>query len=183
MKQVAVFGLLLLLTTAAYSVPTVLPKEEAEALADMGLEQVRGAPPLLDFTLEDLSGKKVQLSSLKGKVIMVNFWATWCPPCREEMPGMEKLYQTLKANPDFVMLAVDSQEDPATVKAFIEKNKYHFPVLLDQNGAVTAQYSVRAYPTTYIIDRQGRVIGGVVGARAWETPETLKGLQKLLQLR
>lgn len=182
--KAAVFGLLLLLTTAAFSVPTSpISPEEAQVLASMGLEQVRGAPNLLDFTLPDLTGKKVQLASLKGKVILVNFWATWCPPCRAEMPGMEKLYQSLKDNPDFVMLAVDSQEDPATVKTFIEKNKYHFPVLLDQAGAVTAQYSVRAYPTTYVIDRQGRVIGGVVGAHAWETAETLKGLQKLLQLR
>ena len=183
MKKVSVLGFLLLLTTVAYSAPSSLSTEEEGALADMGIEQVRGAPPMLDFTLDDLTGKKIQLSSLKGKVILVNFWATWCPPCRAEMPGMEKLYQTLKSNPDFVMLAVDSQEDPATVKAFIEKNKYHFPVLLDQNGTVTAQYSIRAFPTSYIIDRKGRVIGGVVGARAWETPGMLKGLQKLLQMR
>lgn len=183
MRRAAVLGLLLFLTTAVYSAPTGLPSEVAGILAEMGLGQVRGAPPFLDFTLEDLSGKKVQLSSLKGKVILINFWATWCPPCRAEMPGMEKLYQTMKSNPDFVLLAVDSQEDPAVVKAFIEKNKYNFPVLLDQDGAVTAQYSVRAYPTTYLIDRQGRVIGGLVGARAWETPETLRSLQKLLQLR
>ncbi len=183
MRRAAVLGLLFILTTAAYSQPAALSQEESGILADLGLQEVRGAPPFLDFTLDDLAGNKVKLSSFKGKVVLLNFWATWCPPCRAEMPSMEKLYQSLRNNPEFVFLAVDSQEDPATVKSFIEKNKYHFPVLLDVNGAVTAQYSVRAYPTTYLIDRRGRVAGGIIGAREWGTPETLNGITKLIQLR
>jgi len=183
MKGPAVFGLLLFLTTAAYPQAVALSKLESGILAELGLQEVRGAPQLLDFTLDDLAGNKVKLSSFQGKVVLLNFWATWCPPCRAEMPSMEKLFQSLRDNPDFVFLAVDSQEDPKTVKTFIEKNKYHFPVLLDENGAVTAQYSVRAYPTTYVIDRQGRVVGGIIGAHEWGTPETLSSITKLIQLR
>lgn len=183
MRWAALVWFIFLFSTAAYSVPSVLSPEESGILSTLGLEEVLGAPQLLDFTLDDLTGKKVKLSSFRGKVIFINFWATWCPPCRQEMPGLEKLYQSLKDNQDFVFLAVDSLEDPTTVKSFIEKNKYHFEVLLDVTGTVTTQYSVRAYPTTYLIDRQGRVVGGIIGEHEWGTPATLSAIQKLIQIR
>lgn len=180
MRSLAVLGLFLVLTVDGFSAPVPLSVEAVAGLSDMGLQKVQGSPPLLDVDLMFLDGRNIKLSFFKGKVVLVNFWATWCPPCRREMPGMEKLYQSLKNNPNFVLLAVDSMEEPGKVKDFVQKSGYHFAVTLDQDGSVTNNYSVQAYPTTYVIDRQGRVIGGIVGGHDWGTQEVLKGIQRLL---
>jgi thiol-disulfide isomerase/thioredoxin len=181
MARVAALFLVLLAATVPLSADTLAA--ELDVVTSLDLEKVQGAPPLIDFTLPNLAGTSLTLSSLKGKVVLLNFWATWCPPCRQEMPGFDKLYQSLRSDPDFVLLAVDSLEDAKTVRSFLDKNPYHFPVVLDTQGTATQTYSVRAYPTTYLIDRQGRVIGGIVGAREWDTPVTLADIRKLLALR
>ncbi|ETI89629.1 MAG: Alkyl hydroperoxide reductase/ Thiol specific antioxidant/ Mal allergen, partial [Clostridium butyricum DORA_1] len=93
----------------------------------------------LDFKLKDLDGNEVSLSSLKGKKVFLNFWATWCPPCKAEMPEIEKLYQETKDS-DLVILAVDIGENSNTVKPFIDENKYNFKVLLDSDQSVATQY-------------------------------------------
>ena len=124
----------------------------------------------------------MQLSDYKGKVILLNFWATWCPPCRAEMPTIEKLYQALKNEPNFVFLAVDAHEKPDQVKSFIKKNGYSFPVLLDTTGEADAEYSVQAIPTTYLIDRSGHVLGGAAGGREWDRPEVIQAIKDLEQV-
>ncbi|MCM0648373.1 TlpA family protein disulfide reductase [Clostridium swellfunianum] len=111
----------------------------------------------VDFTLPDLDGKAVALSDFKGKKVMLNFFATWCRPCLEEMPDMEKLYQETK-NSDLVILAVNLGEDAETVKDFMKKNNYNFPVLLDLKGTAADKYSVSAIPTTYFLDKDGNII-------------------------
>jgi thiol-disulfide isomerase/thioredoxin len=110
-----------------------------------------------DFTLGDLNGKEVTLSSLKGKKVMLNFFTTWCPPCKAEMPDMEKLYQETKDS-DLIILAVNLGEDEATVKEFMKKNNYNFPVLLDSKGSTADKYSVSAIPTTYFLDKEGSIV-------------------------
>lgn len=110
-----------------------------------------------DFTLSDLNGKEVSLSSFKGTKIMLNFFATWCPPCKAEMPDMEKLYQESKDS-DFIILAVNLGEDEKTVKEFMKKNNYNFPVLLDIRGIAADKYSVSAIPTTYFLDKEGNIV-------------------------
>jgi thiol-disulfide isomerase/thioredoxin len=146
----------------------------------MGLVPISRKPQAPDFVLSDMNGKKVSLSSLKGKIVLLNFWATWCPPCREEMPTLETLFQTFKDRSDFVLLAVDSEEHKETVSEFLKNNPYRFPVLLDTTGEADLQYSIEAIPTTYLIDAQGEVVAGTKGAFDWTKKEFIDGLKLLL---
>lgn len=121
-----------------------------------------------DFTLEDLQGNKVTLSKFKGKKVYLNFWATWCPPCKEEMPDIEKLYHETK-DTDLVILAIDVGEDKNTVQNFIANNNYNFTVLLDVKGEVSQLYQVTGIPTSYFIDTKGNLDNGVTGAISLES--------------
>ncbi|MDT8419678.1 MAG: TlpA disulfide reductase family protein [Desulfuromonadales bacterium] len=124
-------------------------------------------PKAPDFTLEDLQGNNVSLSDFKGKIVMVNFWATWCPPCIEEMPSMEQLSRRF-AGEDFVLLAVNVEENSrAVVENFLKKTPYTFPVLLDQDARVQQLYGAYRFPETVIINRQGEIVTRVVGGRDW----------------
>lgn len=133
-----------------------------------------------DFTLKDLKGTQVTLKNFKGRVVFLNFWATWCPPCRREMPSMERLYKQLKDR-DFTMLAVDMQESEKRVRAFISEFSLSFPVLLDLNGDISSLYGIVGLPTTYIIDREGKIIGKAVGPRDWSSQESKQLFQSLLK--
>lgn len=133
-----------------------------------------------DFTLKDLKGNQVTLKNFKGRVVFLNFWATWCPPCRREMPSMERLYKQLKDR-DFTMLAVDMQESEKRVRAFISEFSLSFPVLLDLNGDISSLYGIVGLPTTYIIDREGKIIGKAVGPRDWSSQESKQLFQSLLK--
>ncbi len=117
----------------------------------------------IDFKLKDLDGKEMSLSDLKGKKVFLNFWATWCPPCKEEMPAMEQLYQETKDS-DLVIVAIDIGESLSTVKSFVDSNEYNFKVLLDTDQSVAAQYNISAIPTSYFIDEEGNIISKNVGA-------------------
>lgn len=116
-----------------------------------------------DFELEDLNGNKVSLSDFKGKKVFLNFWATWCPPCKAEMPDIEKLYQETK-DTELVILAVNVGEDKKTVQDFIIEKGYNFPVLLDVKGEISQMYQVTGIPTTYLIDTKGYLDDGATGA-------------------
>jgi len=140
-----------------------LPKEKLEAI---------------DFHLQDVNGGETKLSSFYGKVIFLNFWATWCGPCRAEIPSMEKLYAELH-DEGFVILAVNSQETEAQVAEFAQQTSMSFPVLLDSTGKVGASYSVRALPTTYIIDSHGSIRARMVGTRDWHSPEIISLIREL----
>lgn len=114
-----------------------------------------------DFMLLDKEGNEISLSSLKGKVVFLNFWASWCGPCKAEMPHIQKVYEEYK-DKDVVILAVNltpSEEDGIEgVNSFLEKNKYTFPVLYDKDGSVAKKYRVRGIPTTYIINKEGIIV-------------------------
>jgi cytochrome c biogenesis protein CcmG/thiol:disulfide interchange protein DsbE len=137
-----------------------------------------------DFKLEDLSGKTVSLSSYKGKVVFLNLWATWCGPCREEMPSMETLYDDFKDNPDFVMLAVSQDtKGKSAVLPYVQKNGYHFEVLLDPENKVGESYNVSGVPETFIIDRKGRIVAHHMGAFDWSRPDVREALRQLLSAK
>jgi len=150
-----------------------------QILAKAGISPLKQKTPISDFSLPALSGETRSLSSFKGKVVLLNFWATWCPPCRAEMPSMEKLYTSLKGK-DFEILAVNLQEDPKTVKEFVTKNGYTFPILLDSSGKTGSVYGVRGIPTTYLIDKEGFVVGGTGGGKEWDGTETIEAIGALL---
>jgi len=132
-----------------------------------------------EFTLSLLSGGNASLSDYKGKVVILNFWATWCPPCRAEMPSMETLYQRFNSQ-GLEILAVDIGENANTVRQFIQNNKYTFPVMLDSNSRISRIYGIEAIPTSYILDREGKIAARVVGSISWDTPQVFAAFQAFL---
>ncbi len=154
--------------------------EEQEKLYNLGFQVPQQSLDAPDFTLQNLSGKEVSLSDFHGNIVFLNFWATWCPPCRQEMPSMQRLHETFKDN-DFVMLAVNLQESEATVKDFLKNNPYTFPVLLDSEGAIGGgMFGVSSIPTTYLIDKEGAILARLIGTREWDTEEIISLFNSLL---
>ena len=126
------------------------------------------------FRLRDLAGNTVSLESYRGTVVMVNFWATWCGPCRIEMPAMETLYRTF-ARGDFEILAVSTDPQGAAVtKPFRQEMGLSFPILHDADYQVGLIYGARTLPMTFIVDRQGILRQRIFGARDWASPEALR---------
>ena len=150
-----------------------------DALGVFKFEKREQAP---SFKLKDLNGEEVKLEDHRGKIIFLNFWANWCLPCRVEMPSMEKLYTEFKDR-DFIILAVDLREGTKKVRAFKEKFKLNFPILLDSDGMVGSRYGVRFIPTTYLIDREGYIIGVALGARDWSSKEAFELIDNLLNTK
>lgn len=133
-----------------------------------------------DFALNDLAGNTHRLADLQGKVVFLNLWATWCPPCRMEMPAMERLYQRLRHR-DFAMLAVSQDEAGAEVVApFVDELGISFPVLLDPEARLSPRYGATGYPETFIIDRDGRVVNHIIGPADWDSPEYVRYFEALL---
>lgn len=116
-----------------------------------------------DFTLTDLNGKTWTLSSLKGKVVLLNFWATWCPPCRKEMPDLEALYRRFESQ-GFVIIGI-SDEDAGTVKPFIEQQRITYPILLDPGGKVNQLFQINGIPKTFVYARDGNIVAQSIDMR------------------
>lgn len=134
-----------------------------------------------DFTFPGLHGKNVSLSDYRGKVVLVNIWATWCTPCVDEMPSMEKLYQKLKSE-NFEILAVSIDSLGAQeVAPFMEKYKLTFPALIDSEGTIRIVYRATGVPESFIIDKDGRLVKKIIGAIDWTRPEILRYFQALIQ--
>ena len=133
-----------------------------------------------DFTLNDLSGRPVQLSSLRGKVVLLNFWATWCPPCREEVPSLLRLNQSLQGKA-FQMLAVSVDEGGReAVQAFFRKQGAALPALLDTEGKVSRLYGTTGVPETFVIDSRGVIVKKVLGPIDWSSAEVLSALDGMI---
>ena len=132
------------------------------------------------FTLPTLRGESVSLSEYRGKLVLINFWATWCPPCVEEMPSMEKLYKKMKGKP-FEILAVSTIESESAVKEFVKKNGFSFSILLDKDGSVAEKYGVFSLPETYILDRDGKVVENIKGPFQWDTEKAIEYFNSLLE--
>ena len=143
------------------------------------LEPAVEGKPAPDFTLKDLAGNPVQLSTLKGKVVLVNFWATWCPPCREEIPSMVKMNQAMQGKP-FQLLAISIDEGGKDAVAdFFKKGGVTLPALLDTDGAIAKRYGTTGVPETFVIDTKGVIMKKIVGGMDWSAPEVLAALEDL----
>lgn len=133
-------------------------------------------PPLI---LKDLNGKTVNLKDYRGQVVLINFWATWCPPCRAEMPSMQRLKEKMAGKP-FAILAVDMGETQDVVRAYIREIKTDFTVLLDKDGHALKAWKVFAFPTSYVVDAQGKIRYGLFGASEWDDAGTVEKITRLL---
>ena len=131
--------------------------------------------PAPDFTLVDLQGKTWTLSELKGQVVFVNFWATWCPPCRAEMPSMQRLY-TMLPKDNFKMLAILSQDDPALARNFAAKLGISMPILDDQANNIGPKYGLTGVPETFIVDKNGVLREKFIGPAQWDSPQYVQML-------
>ena len=133
-----------------------------------------------DFTLPDLDGNQVDFSEYKGKVVFLNFWATWCEPCKEEMPSMQLLYDTFKRR-SFVVVAVSVDSSSVEgVKKFVDKYGLTFPVLHDRRGKIKEKYKTTGVPETFIIDQNGIIAEKVWGARNWDDAYSIRTILSLL---
>jgi peroxiredoxin len=134
-----------------------------------------------NFKLKDLNGNEISLASLHGKVVFLNIWATWCAPCREEMPSIESLYNDFKPKKDFVVLAVSQDTDSAAVAPFVKQNHFKFTVLLDPRNEVGEHYDVNGIPETFIIGRDGRIVAHHVGPYDWSNADIREALEELIK--
>jgi peroxiredoxin len=161
---------------------SVVPPAGLDALfAALGIHRPGKPSAAPDFTLTTLEGRPTQLRDFRGKLVLLNFWATWCTPCLHEMPSMERLYQTFKQT-EFVLLAVSMDRQGEDVaRPFVDTLQLTFPVLLDTASEVGGHYGVRGLPTTYLIDPDGRLIGAVIGARDWYRTEAKALIAGLLR--
>jgi peroxiredoxin len=146
---------------------------------EMGIIQRSERAVAKDFTLPTPEGNKISLTGLRGKVILLNFWATWCGPCRTEMPAIERLYRKLK-DKGFRVLAVDIMETADKVQVFMEEMNLTFPTVIDGDRKVTDLYRVHAIPTTHLIDKTGKIAGTAFGAREWDSDAAFEIIEQLL---
>lgn len=137
-------------------------------------------PPAIDFELKDQYGNTHRLSDYKGKTVFLNFWATWCPPCKAEMPDIQKLYETYDQEGEEALIVLGvaapgqwQEQDEEGVKAFLEDKGYTYPVLMDSSGNTFLQYGISSYPTTFMIDRDGNVFGYVPGMLSFDMMESI----------
>ena len=154
-----------------------------KTFADAGLRLLPQKVTPREFSLplasQGSAGGTQSLGALKGKIVFLNFWATWCGPCRDEMPSMEALYSRYKDR-GFDILAVNCMEEEQDVVAFMRDNGLSFPVALDEDGKVGAAYGIQAIPTTFILDRDGKIIVRFVGSIDWNTEKIHAALESLL---
>lgn len=152
---------------AAEPVPQTLPK----------IEQPFVAP---DFTLAGENGKTYHLADYRGQVVVINFWATWCPPCRQEMPSMERMWHKIKGK-GVTVLAINVGENADIIFEFLGQYPLTFPIPMDLDGTVIQQYPVTGLPTTYIVNPQGMVTHRAVGSREWDDPKLYEQLLRMRQ--
>jgi len=136
-------------------------------------------PPLPPFALQDLHGNTVDLAALRGQVVLVNFWATWCPPCVEEMPSLERLQDRLEGRP-FKLLAVNMGETPKQIGDFLEHLPLDITILLDPDGIALRKWKVFAVPSSYIIAPDGRVSHAYTGTLEWDDDEVVELVERLI---
>ncbi|NQT60312.1 MAG: TlpA family protein disulfide reductase [Bacteroidetes bacterium] len=168
-KKIIIFIVLCILMVETVTAASL--KSLNEKFVEQGFAIPDGTLASINFELENIDGVKENLSDYHGKVVFLNFWATWCGPCRIEMPSMQKLYDEFR-NDGLEVVAVNLGERQKTVVKFLEKNNLTFPVLLDETNMVASIYGARSIPTTYILDRNGNILSMTVGTREWYTEES-----------
>jgi len=150
-----------------------------QLLVDMGVAVFPSTTRPVEVLLQDLNGADVNISDFRGKIVFLNFWATWCPTCVVEMPSMEKLHRKLN-NQDFALVTISIQDSAAEVQRFFKQNQLTFTALLDTIGKTIPEFAIRAIPTTLILDKSGRIVGRVMGMREWDSRESIAMFEQLI---
>jgi thiol-disulfide isomerase/thioredoxin len=173
----AVVAMLAVLLAA---VPVGIAGAGTDLYAMAGVQPVHGQAPAPSFDLPTLDGQSLSSGNLRGKVVLVNFWATWCGPCKEEMPALQRLKQHFKTG-EFELLAVTTDPQREAIKGFVQSLGLAFPVLLDEAKDVSATFGVRGLPTTVLIGKDGRMLARAVGPRAWDSPESVALIRRMVE--
>lgn len=168
------------LAEASIKQPTQ-PKITETATNEFPLQEYPTQALAPDLRLTDLAGKIQDLKDYRGKVVLLNFWATWCPPCIKEIPSLNRLQKKFSTD-DFVVLSVDIGEELKEIKTFLEHVPADYPVLVDSESSLVEPWQLRAFPSTYIIDRQGQLRYQYFGGLEWDEPEIIKFLEKNLEI-
>lgn len=173
MKKILVLAVLLLSTSAQ--------ADWQQPELSHNLTPVKKVIPASDFDLQNMDEENKKLSDFRGKVVLLNFWATWCPPCIREMPSMERLHQQVDAE-NFKVIAINQMEDMDDVFAFTGQLEIDptFEILFDTSSRVSQKYAVRGLPTTYLIDKNGNIRYRAVGGREFDHPEVIKIVKQLI---
>lgn len=164
-------------------VPAVLPPDLAEMLKKSGFAVAEKPISPEDFSLASLDGTRQSLASFKGKIVLLSFWATWCGPCKEELPSVQALYKKL-SDKGFVVVAVDIGEEKTKVAQFVKEHNLTFPVLLDGDVAVGSAFGASSIPTNYLLDRSGRIFARIIGfdGTDWTSSQRLDLFDKILDM-
>ena len=152
----------------------------AELLRSVGIQPYSGPQRRIDFDLENLAEESRSLADYRGRLLFLNFWATWCPPCIEEMPSMQRLSDQLQGD-GLSMVAVNVQEGRDDIRPFVDELGLRFEILLDRRGQTGQAYGVRGLPTTVLLDREGYVLGTKLGFAIWDDPRVVQALRDVLQ--
>jgi peroxiredoxin len=175
------WGLTLLwITPAIFLVLMVVYGMLTREPADSGDSAPRVGQPVPDFTLPALQGRSVQLSALRGKVVFINVWATWCPPCIEEMPSIQQLYDRFQGRGLEVLTISVDPLGAQVVEPFMREHQLRFPVLLDTKGTIERLYRTAGYPESFIVDKGGRLVEKVIGPRDWAHPQMFAMFERLM---
>jgi len=176
-KLLLIVGLLAL--AGAIDAPAA-PLSAEQMMQAFAVQLPKRRKPAPDFTLPKLGGGQTSLAAARGKLVLLHFWATWCVPCRHEMSLLHHMEQGMDAT-RFRMICINvNRGDSDDVRAFIDTVSPEFHTLLDPEGSVRNRYAVRGLPTTYLIGRDGKIIGRIIGARDWTSPEAKSMLESLL---
>jgi peroxiredoxin len=180
-RKVNIQSILLIFLIVAGVGITVLLQMKDSSFDFSGTPRVERGVAAPAFTLPGLDGSMVSLADYKGKTVLLNIWATWCPPCVAEMPSMEKLYQELK-DEDFEILAVSIDVTGSSVVAFfMKKHRLSFPALTDTQGTIKNLYQTTGVPESFIIDKDGIIAKKIIGPREWATPDVINYFRNLIQ--
>lgn len=155
--------------------------QQKELLSSIGIRVFDDRIAAVDFEVTTLEKGDTTLENLRGEFVFLNFWATWCPPCREEMPAMEAMSREFSQLP-FTILAMSVQEDRDTVQRYVDEFGFTFPIGLDPTGRVASHYGVRGLPTTYFIDSDGVVLGMLIGIRDWHDENVRSVMRRVIEL-
>jgi len=170
--------ILLVLLWAMMWLPSAVYAEH-DSFEKMGVVPPRTSEPAPDFAVKNLQGKTVHLSDYKGKVLLINFWATWCGACREEMASMQNLYSELRSDGLEVLAVSIDRWNEDRIQEYVKDKNLTFPVLLDQNQEVRKKYHVMGLPTSYLVDGEGKIRGFASGARDWDSQDSKEMMMSL----